>query len=141
MTEPHSDVQGVFVYGTLKPGLHNYYVAQKAGAIDYQAGYIEGFELYSLEPENYPAIVAGKGRVYGGVLRFADLNHAFKLLDELEGTTDIPPLYSRQFVLVRPLGVTAWVYTYNLSLEREGAIRVPSGEWLPASGEPRTRKF
>ena len=135
-------IAGVFVYGTLKPGLHNYYLAERAGALTYQPGFIEGFELYHLEPENYPAIVAGAGRVYGGVLAFEDIGEAFGLLDELEGVNDTPPLYRRQLVDVTLKGgrATAWVYTYALSFKREGALRVASGEWQPVTGRAPSSK-
>ena len=132
----------VFVYGTLKPGLHNYYVAQKAGLLSYTEGYIEGFDLYDLQPENYPAIKPGRGQVQGGVMRFENIAAALELLDELEEAEAEPPMYTRRLVDVEPLGLKAWVYVYNLSVKRLGASLQPSGLWLPLTGlEPDTKRF
>lgn len=55
----------IFVYGTLKPGLRYRYLAERAGAFFERKAYLDGFDLYHLDPENYPALVRGGGRVYG----------------------------------------------------------------------------
>ena len=133
-------IERVFVYGTLKPNYYNYYIAQKAGVLDFEEGYIEGYSIYDLRPENYPALVPGPGRVYGSVLRFADIEAALTLLDELECINDSPPLYSRRIAEVEPMGVKAWTYIYEQTLARPGVRLEPSGIWEPSSPDKPSSK-
>lgn len=58
-------ISSVFVYGTLKPGLRYHYLAQQAGSFSKEEVYLEGFDLYHLEPENYHALIQGERQVYG----------------------------------------------------------------------------
>ena len=68
----------IFVYGTLKPGGRNYFLAQ--GVTHTEDAYLVGYSLLHFEPEGYPAMVpssvAGEDRVYGVVLTFADFGAA-----------------------------------------------------------------
>jgi gamma-glutamylcyclotransferase (GGCT)/AIG2-like uncharacterized protein YtfP len=125
-------IQHLFVYGTLKPGFENAFVAEQAGMLSYTEGYIKGYDLYHLEPENYPAIVPGTGRVYGGMMHFEDLAKALRILDELEGLNLEPPLYRREQVRVEPLAQVAWVYVYNYTIASasERFYLLPDGLWL-----------
>jgi gamma-glutamylcyclotransferase (GGCT)/AIG2-like uncharacterized protein YtfP len=123
----------VFVYGTLKPGFRYYLVAQQAGAFTQQPGWLEGFELYHLSPENYPALRPGQGRVYGWCYRYEDIERALPVLDALEGVHCEPPEYYRVQVRCQPSGEVAWVYLYRdlARLASESARRVESGNWQP----------
>jgi gamma-glutamylcyclotransferase (GGCT)/AIG2-like uncharacterized protein YtfP len=125
--------QSVFVYGTLKPGLRYYHVAQEAGAFRQQQAWIDGFELYHLSPENYPALRPGAGRVYGWRYQYSDIAAALVRLDRLEGLHLSPPEYTRIQAQCQPDGQLAWVYIYHdpKRLERPGVSRVGSGDWQP----------
>jgi gamma-glutamylcyclotransferase (GGCT)/AIG2-like uncharacterized protein YtfP len=128
------EITSVFVYGTLKPGLRYYSVAQKGGTFTQAEAYLEGFELYHLEPENYPAIVPGRGRVYGWVYDFEDIAHALVYLDELEGLHVTPPEYERVEVLAYPSRKKVWVYVF-LKLQEKTAFKLESGVWLPKESQ------
>jgi gamma-glutamylcyclotransferase (GGCT)/AIG2-like uncharacterized protein YtfP len=125
--------QSVFVYGTLKPGLRYYRVAQEAGLFTQHQAWIDGFELYHLSPENYPALRPGIGRVYGWRYQYADIEAALVSLDRLEGLHLNPPEYTRIQTACQPGGQLAWVYIYfdPTRLERPGASRISSGDWQP----------
>ena len=126
-------IERVFVYGTLKPELRNYHVAQKAGLEHFEEAYVEGFSVYDVQPEDYPALVPGPGRVHGYVLSFADIEVALTHLDELESVYIKPPLYSRRSTHILPLGIEAWIYVYEQTLARPGVRLEPSGVWQPFS--------
>jgi len=124
----------VFVYGTLKPGLRYHYLAGQAGVFTKEEAYLENFDLYHLEPENYPALVRGEGRVYGWRYTYKNIDAALKVLDHLEGLHLEPPEYERVEATAQPSGKTVWVYLY-LNGERLGletATLVSSGIWTPA---------
>jgi gamma-glutamylcyclotransferase (GGCT)/AIG2-like uncharacterized protein YtfP len=127
----------VFVYGTLKPGGRYHYIAQNAGLKDQKEAYLEGFDLYHLEPENYPALIEGPGRVYGWRFAFEDLPKGLAALDELEGIHLSPPEYRRIKAVSQPDHIEVWVYAYN-NLERlkDSAYLVQDGIWQasPAPG-------
>ena len=67
-----------------------------------------GMRLYALEPEAYPAMIPGEGRVHGFVLDYKDVEAALPHLDALEGCDLSPPLYHRALVKVYPTGETVW---------------------------------
>ena len=77
----------IFVYGTLKPGGRNYFLAQ--GVTNTEDAYLGGYTLLHFEPEGYPAMVPssapGEDRVYGVILTFANLDAALPELDAVEG--------------------------------------------------------
>lgn len=119
----------IFVYGTLKPGGRNYHLAR--GVTHTEPGYLENYSLVHFEPEGYPAMVPGEGRVYGVVLSFRDLEAALPALDALEGCDQTPPEYERVQVNVQPSGETVWTYVYinNVRLAAEGISQVNGGDW------------
>ncbi|MCA9835354.1 MAG: gamma-glutamylcyclotransferase [Trueperaceae bacterium] len=124
----------VFVYGTLKPDLRYYFVAQQGGEFVKEEGFLEGFDLYHLEPENYPALVRGRGKVYGWLYTYTDIERALVYLDELEGLHLNPPEYERIEVEARPSGKKVWVYLF-LNQERltvDTAFKLEGGVWLPS---------
>lgn len=124
----------VFVYGTLKPGLRYYSVAQQAGAFTQRPAWIDGFALYHLSPENYPAIAPGEGRVHGWCYRYEDIERALAVLDVLEGVQCQPPEYYRLQVRCQPSGELAWVYLYSDPARLTRARRIASGNWQPEAG-------
>lgn len=126
-------IEIIFVYGTLKPGLRYHYIAQNAGLKHQEEAYLEGFDLYHLEPENYPALIEGTGRVYGWRLVFEDLTRGLVALDELEGLHLSPPEYKRIKALSQPGNMWVWVYLLN-NHERlnSSAFLLKSGVWQPS---------
>ena len=125
-TTPH-----VFVYGTLKPGGRYHSVAQRGGRFTSQETFIEGFTLYHLEPEGYPAITRGQGKVYGNVFTFENIEQALPLLDELEGCHWTPPEYERIKTTAYPLKEEVWAYLYldEERLAEPGVTRLENGLW------------
>lgn len=126
--------QRVFVYGTLMPGGSNAAVVRRAGLRAWEPAELPDFVIYHLEPEGYPAVVPGAGRVHGTLLW---LDGPLAPLDELEGLALDPPLYRRER---HPLhdGRSAWVYVYNRPqrLRSGGAVPLPDGRWRPTGRRP-----
>ncbi len=124
-------ISGVFVYGTLKPGERNHHVARRAGRFECYEAWLEGYALYHLEPEGYPAMVPALGRVYGCVLVYEDIAAALSILDELEGLADTPPLYRRAEAVAKPTDERVWTYLYNHPerLRAAGAMLLEGGRW------------
>ncbi|WP_019010672.1 gamma-glutamylcyclotransferase family protein [Deinococcus aquatilis] len=138
----------VFVYGTLMPGERNAGVAARGGTFTAQPAQLHGHRLLHLTPEAYPAVVQGHSsdRVLGHALTYApaDWQAALPFLDDLEGTEETPPLYTRERVqLLLEGGATlpAWVYLYARAdrLSQPGADPVPSGDWREAPDRMRPR--
>ena len=140
-----SEVEGVFVYGTLLPGFQAH-EALLWGVLEAREGWAEGLALLHL-PQGYPAAVPGQGRVRGVWLRLADLAACLPGLDAYEGHTEgpAPRLYGR-----RPWGVAlddgrevrAWLYVFEGEHDdaptpdevlgralAAGAARVEAGDW------------
>ena len=119
----------IFVYGTLKPGGSNYALAR--GVTHTAPAYLGGYDLLHFDPEGYPAMVPGTGRVYGVVLTFADIEAALPVLDTLEGLDLTPPEYGRILVTVQPSGKTVWTYVYvnSVRLAASGVTKVATGDW------------
>jgi gamma-glutamylcyclotransferase (GGCT)/AIG2-like uncharacterized protein YtfP len=131
----------VFVYGTLMPGELNAGVARAAGApLHCERASLDGYALYHLRPEGYPALTRGEGTVQGWLLHYraeqwgAALHH----LDELEGLDLTPPLYTRELAQARAAAgpQKAWVYLYARAerLSHPGCEQVPSGDWTEVPG-------
>jgi len=136
----HPAPGAVFVYGTLKSGEQNHRHALESGLLGVAPAFIEGYRVYDLEPEHYPALVRGQGRVYGEVLSFADLERALVRLDWLEAIHENPPEYRREedwaqlesgarLGRTRSSRVWVYLYLYEFTLERPGATWVQDGVW------------
>ncbi len=123
-------ISRIFVYGTLKPGGRNYFLAE--GVVHTVPAYLDGYDLVHFEPEGYPAMVPGGGRVYGFVLSFADIGAALPALDALEGLHLSPPEYERVVVRAQPSGERVWTYVYinQKRLAAAGVAPVVGGDWL-----------
>ncbi len=129
--------KAVFVYGTLKPGERNYGVAQRGGHHSAEESYIEGFQLFHFEPENYPGIITGEGVVHGWLLTYDDITSALETLDVLEGIDMDPPLYSRILTTAKPQNTEVWVYVYanDRKCFEATSTLIESGIWKPQSSE------
>ncbi len=127
----------VFVYGTLKPGLRYHWVAEQGGVFEKEEAFLEGFELYHLNPENYPALIRGKNKVYGWCYTYKAIDQALLHLDELEGIHLDPPEYERVLATAQPSGKQVWVYLFlnHERLAQYSATLVESGVWLPIDAE------
>lgn len=130
-----NEIKTVFVYGTLKPELRYHYVAKQGGVFRKEEAYLEGFDLYHLEPENYPALVRGNGKVHGWCFIYQDIKKALGFLDELEGLHLTPPEYERVEALAYPSQEKTWVYLFLKPerLKEKTATKLERGVWLPNS--------
>ncbi len=119
----------IFVYGTLKPGGRNYFLAR--GVTHAEDAFLDGYTLLHFEPEGYPAMVPGEGQVHGVVLTFADFGVVLPDLDALEGLHLTPPEYERVLVSAQPSGETVWTYVYvnQIRLTGAGVTPVAGGNW------------
>ncbi|MBB6098515.1 gamma-glutamylcyclotransferase (GGCT)/AIG2-like uncharacterized protein YtfP [Deinobacterium chartae] len=127
-------IQDVFVYGSLMPGCNNYPVALEAGAHSAQPACLEGYELWHLEPEGYPALRPGRGRVRGVLLRYLEVAAALPLLDRLEGVDTDPSEYRCVIETARladgtPVRCWTYVYARKDRLGRAGARRLEGERW------------
>ncbi len=122
----------VFVYGTLKPGGRYHHVAKEAGVFTFEKAFLENFIVYDLEPENYPAMVPGDGKVHGYIFEYEDVSKALVMLDKLEAIHDEPPEYTRVQAIAKPMNETVWVYIYAKHERLKTAQLVENGEWLEA---------
>ncbi len=129
VVRPHE----VFVYGTLRPGLSNWHVAERVDAVPVREAWAEGLELFDLDPEGYPAVVPGRRRVRGCILRVRELGP----LDDLEDVHAPLPRYERRRWRVD--GRDVWIYLYLLHdrLRRIGARRVAGGDWARIAARRR----
>jgi gamma-glutamylcyclotransferase (GGCT)/AIG2-like uncharacterized protein YtfP len=130
-------ISSVFVYGTLKPSQRNHKIALNGGSFTTEECYIDGFDLYHFEPENYPGLLIGNGRVHGYALTYDDIDKALLSLDDLEGIHLNPPLYFRTSTICYPSGNKAWVYVYadESRCMKDTAKKIESGVWEPQSSE------
>ena len=134
----------VFVYGTLKPGEFYEHVAQKAGTFKAEKAFVEGYRIYHLREEKYPAVIAAppltdelleEELVFGYVLEYENIEAALDVLDELEGINLDPPEYNRAEVKVTRLRddeeINAWMYTFAKEeyLTEQHAQHIPYGNW------------
>lgn len=121
----------LFVYGTLRSGRSNHFLAETSGLISVSPAIAPGLLLYHLETEGYPAVIPGRGRVIGEVL---ELTGGLELLDRLEGLHLDPPPYLRRRWRVTVAGgaeCSVWIYLYaRPAALRNGRARlVSSGDW------------
>lgn len=97
-TEPCPDaVHAVFVYGTLKRGECRARCWPRR-PLAVASAVIRG-RLHDLGP--YPALVPGDDRVRGELWRFhpADMDETLRVLDEVEGATQLGDAYYRRIVV------------------------------------------
>lgn len=130
-----------FVYGTLRPG-SRYWPNIGEMISDYEPAYIDGYELYDLPDDAYPAILPGNGRVFGDLL-FVRLGYeevVREIVDDIEefDSQDPGSLFLRRPVDATRLRspesavVPAETYIFNPSrkpvLQKHG-VAVPDGDW------------
>lgn len=129
----------VFVYGTLKPGFHNYQRYCAGHTVQEQLALVNG-TLYGL-PVGYPGLTIGTNWIKGYLLSFpVELTEPILTdLDQLEGYSSAQPAhlnhYERRWTDVftldyQRLGQAWCYYMENETVQHMGGILLPEGEWL-----------
>ena len=129
----------IFVYGTLKPGFHNY-LRYCAGRTSQEQLAIVTGTLYAL-PVGYPGLTVGNRWVKGYLLSFPDraASQMLTQLDQLEGYSADQPShlneYERRltdvFTPTRQFLAQAWCYYMDrATVQRMGGTLISDGEWL-----------
>lgn len=90
----------IFVYGNLMEGFYNYNKGMASRIESNKPAYIENDKLFHQSKKGYPAVVKGKSRVYGELLKIKDMEETLTLTDEIEGYKEGQPLdeYDRLIV-------------------------------------------
>jgi gamma-glutamylcyclotransferase (GGCT)/AIG2-like uncharacterized protein YtfP len=126
----------VFVYGTLRTGQSNYGIVAD-WVRSARPATIEGM-LYHLPTYGFPAVVPGRGTVYGEVLEFTDFAKALAAMDDLEeyrGPGE-DNFYERIVVCARLQdGSEVECYAYVFPVSRQNWLRsdaeyIPGGDWV-----------
>jgi gamma-glutamylcyclotransferase (GGCT)/AIG2-like uncharacterized protein YtfP len=122
----------VFVYGTLRKGLHNYRLLQGATVKEVPAT-IKGV-IYPVSPYGgFPCLVAEEGTVQGELMYIKPniYDKVVDRLDSLEGYRkyhEVSSMYLRRKAIVKTEEgeVEAWVYYWNSQIKYP---RIESGDW------------
>lgn len=128
----------IFVYGTLKPGFHNYHRYCAGHTVQEQLALVNG-TLYDL-PVGYPGLTIGPDWIKGYLLSFpVDLTEQILTqLDQLEGYSPHQSAclnyYERRWTDVfspdyQRLGQAWCYYMENATVQRLGGMLIPDGEW------------
>ena len=130
----------LFVYGTLMPGESNYWQIEDL-VIDHKPGTIDGVLV---DLGSFPALIPGKGRVRGIILRLD--REALEITDRIEGCASDRhcSLYVREESTVlakEDQEIVAWTYVYANLDSVAGHPRCVVGElnglplhaWPPAN--------
>lgn len=125
----------IFVYGTLKPGFHNYDFYLKGRTLSEVPGFLSGYDMYSVRG-SFPAIAENDNHhdlVHGVVVEIDDNDFdTLFLLDGLEGYRQYHPkssMYLRVPVRVATDDGLVEAFTYVWNRETKGLPRIPSGVW------------
>lgn len=128
----------VFVYGSLRPGLYNFPMAEHALAAPPRSAVAHGYTLHSNSTDSYPYLARGvaegaSGDVHGDVLTMKFGVHLRRIVQMEEGAG-----YNTEIITVdieqedgtyKPESVIAFVHRDELRKSR-GTI-VPDGNWPP----------
>ena len=128
-----------FVYGTLRPGQHNFRVIAPL-VVETAPGTLHNHVLYGRRLP-FPYAAPGAGRVIGDVLRVVPdrMPEALRVLDALEGYSGEgkPNHYVRRAVkVVTERGtLPAWVFLAGIGASRLSPSQViHSGDWREVAG-------
>ena len=128
--EANSDLEHVFVYGTLMQGEQRW-PQLRSWSSHVQQGSISGC-LYHLGA--YPGLRLDEGGVVHGELhRCDDITNALAVFDQIEGCDEANPLsglYLRVPVQVNVESATVWAWTYVINRLPPDAQRLKHGRWL-----------
>lgn len=118
-----SEIDCLFVYGTLKQGHYNYRVVEKlVGRVT--GGWRVRGTLFDLG--RYPGLVLdGGGEVRGELLESGEIGELLRITDEIEGDE-----YERVEVTAESEdGVPRRAWTYRYLADTGGLRRLAGGEW------------
>lgn len=118
---PESEMERLFVYGTLMRGEARNVLLHRGGARYLASGHVSG-RLIDLGP--YPALTPGPGLVSGELYDLGGAPGLLALVDEIEGSR-----YRRETVEVETGGgiVAAWAYLWAGA--RGAGKVISSGDW------------
>ena len=133
----------VFVYGTLMRGHPNFRVMQRARGNYVSKAKIYNKDLYYAYSEgSFPAMVDGKGVVYGEVFRIPDyklrlgtytVGRPVRVLDGLEGYRkgDRNSMYIRKRGIVHliPSGKKIWASYYHWNSVVDDRLKIVTGDY------------
>jgi gamma-glutamylcyclotransferase (GGCT)/AIG2-like uncharacterized protein YtfP len=127
----NSDIDALFVYGTLMPGQSRWPQIEDL-VLDTQTAILRGFEMYHL-PEGYPAVIEGDGEIRGQLVWPVEGARA-ELLDTTDTIEGYIPNDNSSLYLRAVAGhghARAFIYLYNASQSElvERGERVPHGDW------------
>lgn len=128
----------IFVYGTLKPGFHNYHRYCAGYTVEEQLALVNG-TLYGL-PVGYPGLTSGNNWIKGYLLSFPiDLTEQILTqLDQLEGYSPTQPAHLNQYqrrltdifaLDYQRLGQAWCYYMENATVQHLGGTLLTTGEW------------
>lgn len=142
-TTPANEQYPVFVYGTLRPGGHNYGTFLDGRVSESAKVTLNGLEMFGSPNDGFPYVALGEGKVVGELLNIKSEvydNTVFEL-DFLEGfyeAGDAQNHYERKLIeITNEDGETArfWIYVVDGEMEkhvRESRERLENGDWLAA---------
>jgi len=130
----------IFVYGTLREGLHDYERVLKGKTENIVNATIEGFDMLNLGTS--PGIITGSNIIVGEVVSVAPNMYlqTLQLLDRLEGYNPSQKGKSRYHREIRKVtledgtAVDAYVYIYNVKLGTDYPV-IDSGDWVVFEGK------
>jgi len=119
----------VFTYGTLKVGHWNHHIMERAKGIFLTKAYISNKDMYYAYKNSFPAVIDGKGIVYGEIFEVPD--SYLKVLDGLEGFYKDSPRNSmylrKKAIATLPNGEKVWVSYYYWNRPVNKDLKIPSG--------------
>ncbi|WIC89296.1 hypothetical protein SEA_OTTAWA_64 [Arthrobacter phage Ottawa] len=131
----------VFVYGSLRPGLYNFPMAERALAADPLPAVVHGFELYANKSDSYPYLAVGEGDVKGDVLMIYPGRELDSIIGMEEGagydTRAIKADITFPDGKVETFDVMAFVHREDRRSHR--GTKVEDGDWLPYYAEAERR--
>lgn len=136
MLEPSAKA-GLFVYGSLMEGFHNYEKAL-TGQIESRVPAFVNGRLYHQRQKGYPALVSGDDRVFGELLTLRDFMANMEVLDQIEEYHG-PGEENEYNRILTPVhigesGVVEFAYVYwygreDLDGASNPSVYIPSGNW------------
>lgn len=126
----------IFVYGTLREGMHNFNRVLKGRTDKITPAVIKGYDMLNLG--SYPGIISGTNEITGELMDIKSTMYlqTLQLLDKLEGydpSQKGKSPYHREIqkiVLEDGKVIDAYVYVYNKKLGISGFEFVDSGDWV-----------
>lgn len=129
----------VFLYGTLMKGHSNHHLIKRANGKFVSKAIIRDKDLYFVFPNSFPAVVDGKGEVFGEIYDIPDTKleegvYPIQLLDSLEGYNPKrrkeDNMYLRKrTVAIKYSGEKVWCSYYYWNGVLDSKLKIPNGDW------------